>query len=35
MVKIAGHRWLMPIIIATWEAETRKIRFKDSLEQIA
>jgi hypothetical protein len=24
----AGHRWLMPAILATWEAEIRKISLK-------
>jgi hypothetical protein len=23
--KVAGHQWLMPIILATWEAEIRRI----------
>jgi hypothetical protein len=23
--KAAGHQWLMPVILATWEAEIRRI----------
>jgi hypothetical protein len=28
--KVTQHCWLMPVILATWEAEVRKIRFKAS-----
>jgi hypothetical protein len=27
----AGHRWLMPVILATQEAEIRRIEFETSL----
>jgi hypothetical protein len=23
--ELAGHQWLMPVILATWEAEIRRI----------
>jgi hypothetical protein len=30
-IKIAGHWWLTPVILVTWETEIRKIRFMANL----
>jgi hypothetical protein len=29
----AGHQWLMPIILAAWEAEIRRIEIRGQAEQ--
>jgi hypothetical protein len=29
----AGHRWLMPVILPTWEAESRRIIVGDPARQ--
>jgi hypothetical protein len=31
---LAGRQWLMPVILATWEVEIRKIRVRGQLRKI-
>jgi hypothetical protein len=34
LAHLAGHQWLTPIILATWEAETRRVAIQGQPGQI-